>query len=643
MAYTNADMAAAFGVELGLTPEQVEGLEAAFDQWAVGGARLPTWTRLATDISLFNNAAVAMVYDWYGGTATGGPNGDGLYPLMNSDGVVFTVPSPARVAADLTGFEPRGTLADVGDLPVEGAPGDLWIIAGNAWGWNNRLAEWRNLGPFQGPAGPAVEMQTSATHVQYRVVGATNWVNLIPVADLQGEEVSLQKTATHVQWRLGEGSWANLIAVSELVGATPSLSIGTVTTLAPGTSAEVTLRGTAAAPIIDFDLPAGAVGNTGAVPNVTAAITMVANGQPATVTRSGPDTAPVLTFAIPSPLNGEDGREIEIQTNATHAQWRYAGETVWTDWFELALLKVKGDKGDAFEFDAKPADLAGRDDYDAEPEGFTVLVMDTGMVYARVGAVSGVWSDGFPFGQTQNALLVALSELDSSTGVLVQTGAETFAKRAIGAGADAQILDRQSADGRYRKTADAVAMAEVTGLGDALGDKADAAAVLAALGAKADKSDTHTKAEVEGLIDDAIDALPAPPAVPTKATAAELLAGTEDTKFATAKGMADAVAYVVITPAVAATGLNLSTFAKARINLTANLTIGAPSGGPVDKDFRLRIVQDATGGRTVSWHANYILPAGFSIQTTANGVTEVPGVVESGGKVRLFAPSKWVA
>lgn len=34
-----------------------------------------------------------------------------------------------------------------------------------------------------------------------------------------GQQVELQKTATHIQWRLGTGAWSNLVALSELQGA----------------------------------------------------------------------------------------------------------------------------------------------------------------------------------------------------------------------------------------------------------------------------------------------------------------------------------------------------------------------------------------------------------------------------------------
>ena len=48
---------------------------------------------------------------------------------------------------------------------------------------------------------------------------------------------------------------------------------------------------------------------------------------------------------------GEDGREVQLQKNATHIQWRYVGTLAWTDLVPLADLKgaastVPGPKGD---------------------------------------------------------------------------------------------------------------------------------------------------------------------------------------------------------------------------------------------------------------------------------------------------------
>jgi hypothetical protein len=42
---------------------------------------------------------------------------------------------------------------------------------------------------------------------------------------------------------------------------------------------------------------------------------------------------------------GADGREVELQKGTTHIQWRYVGDTPWTDL--VALVELKGDKGDS--------------------------------------------------------------------------------------------------------------------------------------------------------------------------------------------------------------------------------------------------------------------------------------------------------
>lgn len=45
-----------------------------------------------------------------------------------------------------------------------------------------------------------------------------------------------------------------------------------------------------------------------------------------------------------SGTSGTDGREVEFQATSTAIQWRYVGESDWTDL--IALSAIKGDKGD---------------------------------------------------------------------------------------------------------------------------------------------------------------------------------------------------------------------------------------------------------------------------------------------------------
>lgn len=127
------------------------------------------------------------------------------------------------------------------------------------------------------------------------------------------------------------------------------------------------------------------------------------------------------------------------------------------------------------------------------------------------------------------------------------------------------------------------------------------------------------------------------------ASAAEVRAGTADGKIISPKVMADALATVAVTPATATAGLDFSIFINAEIALTGNLTVGPPSGGFDRKTGEIDFVQDATGGRTVAFHADYIVPANFSLQASANGRTSVPYRYQENGKVRLYNPSKWSA
>ncbi|MDK0666941.1 Ig-like domain-containing protein [Clostridium perfringens] len=82
-----------------------------------------------------------------------------------------------------------------------------------------------------------------------------------------GREIELRKGTTHIEWRyVGESNWTSLVALEELKGEngapgiTPNITIGEVTTLAPGSNATVTKTGTQEAPIFNFGIPQGQPG-----------------------------------------------------------------------------------------------------------------------------------------------------------------------------------------------------------------------------------------------------------------------------------------------------------------------------------------------------------------------------------------------
>ena len=126
-----------------------------------------------------------------------------------------------------------------------------------------------------GTDGREVELQTSLTHIQWRYVGDLNWLDLIALTELEGpagadgaqgpagdpgpagadgaagadgREVELQKSATHVQWRyVGDPTWIDLVPLTDITGPAGAggADLSDATPQALGTAAAGT--GTAAA------------------------------------------------------------------------------------------------------------------------------------------------------------------------------------------------------------------------------------------------------------------------------------------------------------------------------------------------------------------------------------------------------------
>ncbi len=84
-------------------------------------------------------------------------------------------------------------------------------------------------GGGSGVDGKSVELQVTATHIQWRQTGGV-WADLIALSELagadgndgtngiDGKNIELQKTATAIQWRETGGIWADLVTLTELTG-----------------------------------------------------------------------------------------------------------------------------------------------------------------------------------------------------------------------------------------------------------------------------------------------------------------------------------------------------------------------------------------------------------------------------------------
>lgn len=91
-------------------------------------------------------------------------------------------------------------------------------------------------------------------------------------------------------------------------GTTPTFSIGTISTLSPGSAATVTITGTAPNYVLNFGLPAGNAGTNAATPVLTiGSVSTLAVGSAATATITG--TAPnfFLNLGIPVGATGAQG------------------------------------------------------------------------------------------------------------------------------------------------------------------------------------------------------------------------------------------------------------------------------------------------------------------------------------------------
>lgn len=111
-------------------------------------------------------------------------------------------------------------------------------------------------------------------------------------------------------------------------GTAATIAVGTVTTGAAGTDAEVTNSGTTGAAVLDFTIPRGNVGLTGNAATISVGtVTTVAAGQPATVTNSGTSGAAVLDFEIPEGDTGPAGAVGVVGTPTTGNLSRFASAT----------------------------------------------------------------------------------------------------------------------------------------------------------------------------------------------------------------------------------------------------------------------------------------------------------------------------
>lgn len=115
-----------------------------------------------------------------------------------------------------------------------------------------------------------------------------------------------------------------------------TITIGTTTTGAAGTAASVTNRGTAQDAVLDFTIPQGAAGATGADgAAATIAVGTVSTGAPGsavTVTNRGTSSEAVLDFSIPQGAAGANGIGVPAGGTAGQVLTKVDGTDFNTQW-----------------------------------------------------------------------------------------------------------------------------------------------------------------------------------------------------------------------------------------------------------------------------------------------------------------------
>lgn len=170
-----------------------------------------------------------------------------------------------------------------------------WRVTGGTWA---NLVALADLKGTKGDDGNPVEFQKSATHLQWRVTGTSTWNNLVTLDELKvkgdtGANIELQVTETHIQWRVqGASTWNNLIALSELEGD-------------PGKNVELQKTSTH----LQWRVTDGSWANLVAL----------------------------------SEIKGAQGDGVSLQKTSTHIQWRL-GTGSWANL--VALEDLKGPGGD---------------------------------------------------------------------------------------------------------------------------------------------------------------------------------------------------------------------------------------------------------------------------------------------------------
>lgn len=295
-------------------------------QWRSGDG---PWVNLLTLEDLTANAVPV------GGTA-----GQVLAKSSNADGAVEWrtvkdggVPEFRTTATNvewrLVGDTTWNNLITLADLQSPGVPkggtvGQV-LVKGSSTDYNYA---------WQTPQTP--QMQSTATHIQWKYTSEANWTNLVALTDITGKNVEFRTNATHMQWRVvGDSTWINLVALDTLKGSTgPGVPAG-------GSTGQVLAKASTGDFLTTWIDPPTGGGTGGGADGKNPEFQKTATHIQWRLVGSSTwiDLVPL------SDITGADGKPVELQVSATHIQWRVVGTASWTNLIALSALKGTDGQG----------------------------------------------------------------------------------------------------------------------------------------------------------------------------------------------------------------------------------------------------------------------------------------------------------
>lgn len=136
---------------------------------------------------------------WQAGTPTGGPNGDGTYPIVDRNGAQYLLKSPAAIMAQLTGIIAKGTAPNRAALDgFTAQPGDIYTVNDTGRAYVRSASGWTDLGQWRGAAGKsayelwkALAGNSTKTETEF-----WDWLKNAQIAAVQAAVQPLVDTAT---------------------------------------------------------------------------------------------------------------------------------------------------------------------------------------------------------------------------------------------------------------------------------------------------------------------------------------------------------------------------------------------------------------------------------------------------------------